>query len=406
MLRPLTIAMATLWMAGAAYGADFFLSPQGDDANSGTLDKPFKTLAQAHRAVRTVKAANQGETPVGGVTVWLRGGRYELAETFVLGPEDSGQEGRPVVYRSYQEERPVLSGGGVIRGWKKVDGELPGLPKAAQGKVWAARVPEAAEGKWSFRQLWAGGKRLTRAGGRTTAKRIFECRMFPCRRARRVRPGPAQDRWRESLKRAWRTAQFAADLKDFPGGKLPGDLGNRNAEVFAIIGGRWATMRVPVASVDGTQLSTAAPMGYFTYYWGGMAMMAAKYGDGGTGHIENALSLLDAPSEWYLDSTAGTVYYFPAGGEDPNAEEFVAPRLEQLLCIRGSSEAPVHFVEFARAAAGARGVANARVRLSPAALLYLWHAGLAALHAGPLRSGQFRARRTSSPNTGYKPPLT
>ena len=163
MLRFLTIMITTLWMTGAAYDAELFVSPQGDNANPGTLDRPFKTLAQAGRApVRTLKTANQGEMPVGGVTVWLREGRYELAETFVLGPEDSGQEGRPVAYRSYEKERPVLSGGRAIRGWKKVEGDLPGLPKAAQGKVWVAGVPEAAEGKWSFRQLWANGKQLTR----------------------------------------------------------------------------------------------------------------------------------------------------------------------------------------------------------------------------------------------------
>ena len=165
MNRKLTFlaALVSLWIAGMVYGADFHVSPQGDDANPGTLDKPFKTLKRARNAVRTLKAANQGKTPTGGVTVWLRGGRYELTEPFVLGPEDSGQFNAPVVFRAYAKEQPVLSGGRVIRGWKQIEGDLPGLPAAAKGKVWVASVPEAKDGKWQFRQLWADGKRLPRA---------------------------------------------------------------------------------------------------------------------------------------------------------------------------------------------------------------------------------------------------
>jgi hypothetical protein len=149
MVRALSmlVAMVSLSMAPIAFGADLHVSPQGDDGNPGTLDKPFKTLERARDAVRTLRERNQGQAPAGGVTVWLRGGRYELRETFVLGPEDSGQEGRPVVYRAYEGECPVLSGGRVIRGWKKVEGNLPGLPEAAHEKVWAA-----GSRRWVFLQ--------------------------------------------------------------------------------------------------------------------------------------------------------------------------------------------------------------------------------------------------------------
>ena len=87
-------------------------------------------------------------------------------------------------------------------------------------------------------------------------------------------------------------------------------------------------------------LTTAAPLGCLSYYWGSMRLMA-----NGSGHVENALSLLDQAGEWYLDRKAGLVYYMPAAGEDPNVLEFVAPKLEQLVCIRGTVERPVTFVE-------------------------------------------------------------
>jgi hypothetical protein len=199
-----------------------------------------------------------------------------------------------------------------------------------------AAVPEARDGKWPFRQLWANGKRLTRARWPKTSEGRFQVVDTSVPTPEAQRPGPAQDRWRESLKHAWRTARFAAeDLKTFPDGKLPHDLGDRNAEVFALIGGQWATMRIPIEKVDGRQLATEVPMGYFTYYWGGMSMVAGGASGAATGHIENAMSLLAAAGQWYLDSKGGLVHYVPAEGEDPNAEEFIAPRLEQLLCLRG-----------------------------------------------------------------------
>lgn len=338
--------MLSLGTLQLTYGAEFYVSPQGDDGSPGTLEEPFKTLDRARDAVRTLKKQHDGKTPDGGVTIWLRGGRYELVEPFVLGPEDSGREGAPTVYRAYAEERPLLSGGRVIRGWRKVEGPLPGLPKAAQEKVWVADVPEAKDSKWSFRQLWANGKRSTRARWPNQGETGFQIVDVSVPKGDALKPGSAQDRWLDSLKRAWRTVQFRPeDLKAFPDGKLPDDLGNRNAEVFTMVGGRWATMRIPIGQVKGLQLTTAVPMGFLTHYWGGMHLMPGRNSGAGTGYVENALSLLDAVGEWYLDAGAGRVYYLPSEGEDPNAEEFVAPKLEQLLCLRGNAETPVRFVE-------------------------------------------------------------
>lgn len=82
------LALTILLNPHAACAADCYVSPQGADANPGTLEKPFRSLTRAQTAVRTMKAARQGKLAEGGLTVWLRGGRYELPETFVLMPED------------------------------------------------------------------------------------------------------------------------------------------------------------------------------------------------------------------------------------------------------------------------------------------------------------------------------
>jgi hypothetical protein len=321
---------------------EFHASPNGNDRNLGTAAKPFETLARARDAVRGVQAGNGGKLPAGGATVWLRGGRYELSETFVLGPEDSGREGAPIVYRAMSGERPILSGGRLIRNWRQVAEDVPGLPEAARGKVWAADIPEARNGKWVFRQLWKNGQRLPRARWPhedETSFRVADASLP----SKEILSDPAAiARWQKELRQSWRTLEFK-DAGALPGGQLGTDLGNGSAELFCRNGGRWATMRIPIASAAGNQVRLKEPAGLLSHYWGDMRLMSSVEG---YGHIENALSLLGYPGEWYLDRNAGRVYYLPPAGEDPNAVELVAPRLEQLLCLRGTADQPVRNVEF------------------------------------------------------------
>jgi hypothetical protein len=100
--------------ATVQYGAELFVATAaggGDDGNAGTRAAPFATLERARTAVRELVA---GSLPAGGVVVWLRGGRYERTATFVLGTPDSGEEGKPVVYRGYPGETARLVGGRVL----------------------------------------------------------------------------------------------------------------------------------------------------------------------------------------------------------------------------------------------------------------------------------------------------
>jgi hypothetical protein len=78
----------------------YFVSPSGNDANPGTLEKPFATLQRAQQASRQ----KHGD-------VFLRGGTYYLPETLVFTEQDSGTKNAPVVFQNYQGEKPVISGG-------------------------------------------------------------------------------------------------------------------------------------------------------------------------------------------------------------------------------------------------------------------------------------------------------
>ena len=123
--------------------ADFYVALNGADHWSGTLpapngkgtDGPFATLVRSRDAVRDLRKSRSRD-----IVVLVREGTYRLAETVVFGLEDSGKGDATVTYAAYPGEKPVFSSGREITGWRKAPARLPGLPKAAQGKVWVADV--------------------------------------------------------------------------------------------------------------------------------------------------------------------------------------------------------------------------------------------------------------------------
>lgn len=70
-----------------------YVSPNGDDSNTGTKDSPLKTLAAAQRVARINSDGSKD------VTVVLRGGEYNISDTLCFTSEDGGQNGRKVTWK-------------------------------------------------------------------------------------------------------------------------------------------------------------------------------------------------------------------------------------------------------------------------------------------------------------------
>src|SRR5687767_6350093 len=81
--------------------SSFYVSTQGNDANTGTLAAPFRSIQRA------ANFAGPGDT------VFIRGGTYR--ET--VRPAHSGSSGAPVVFRPYNNETVTVSGADVVAGW-------------------------------------------------------------------------------------------------------------------------------------------------------------------------------------------------------------------------------------------------------------------------------------------------
>ena len=93
----LTLALGSACLCNAE---PYVVSPSGNDANPGTLEKPFATLQRAQQAVRQKRG-----------DVYLRGGTYYLTAPLVFTASDSGTKDDPVVFRNYRDEHPVINGG-------------------------------------------------------------------------------------------------------------------------------------------------------------------------------------------------------------------------------------------------------------------------------------------------------
>ncbi len=121
----------------------------GDDDNPGTLDRPLRTPAAALRAVRRARAPDQPASIV------LRGGRYRLNATLVLGAADSLTS-----IRAFDGETAVLSGALPLTGLNWTAPKRPGGAHAARLTDEQAAAVAAAGGITALR---VDGRRATRA---------------------------------------------------------------------------------------------------------------------------------------------------------------------------------------------------------------------------------------------------
>jgi len=111
------------------------LVSDGNDNNTGlTTASPLATLEAARDVIR-----DMGHLPAGGVTVWIRGGRYDRTSTFSLTSADSGEATKPIAYRAYQDEEVRITFGTVLDpNWFSLCTDydiLEILPEDANGKI-------------------------------------------------------------------------------------------------------------------------------------------------------------------------------------------------------------------------------------------------------------------------------
>jgi Right handed beta helix region len=388
------LGLSALAQTGARAGrADFYVSLEGKDSWSGTLeapnaaksDGPFATLDRARRAVHDLKKGSRN-TPI---VVMVRGGTYFLPAPLKFERGDSGKANAPIVYDAYPGEKPVISGGKRITGWSN-----------PSGNTWTVKLN--SNEYQNFEALYFNDERRYRP--RTTdnsylyiqrpvlvSERSETCSQPP------PQPGGGEGGGRPGQGQGRRPGGGpgggGGGRPPFGGGRRPGGMGGRFPFPFPGGGGgpggqgprggqggqgrmgeggfvcfdrfyykgddiasnyhsmalgdveildfeKWTMSRLRLKSVD-----TDQHIAYTT----GPTFLASNISGFFPNHrylIENVKEALKKPGEWYLDRCTDppsctnsdgtwTLTYLAKPGENPNQKPVIIPQLPQLLVAEG-----------------------------------------------------------------------
>jgi len=309
LLRSRSIIRSFLPPGGVAAGlvvfaitvqADFFVAPNGSDANPGTKSKPFATLERARDAVRVRNASPSALR--NKITIWLRGGDYFRTHALELTTADSGSSKVPITWRAYKNERVRLLGGRKLTGFRPVTDSavLNRLDENARGHVFQLKLRDL--GITDF------GEMKSRGFGRGT--KTAHCELFFGGRPMTLARWPNEG---EFAKIAGYPDASAG--KDDHGGKMghleggfnyAGDRPRRwqntsNLWVHGYWAYDWANSYEKVASLDVEQrlVKTSPPYGCYGF------RKSQRF------YFLNVLEELDQPGEWFLDRKSGFLYFWP-----------------------------------------------------------------------------------------------
>lgn len=290
-LFALTISVLLCSLSISTYAVTqqkFYVSPSGDDSNTGTAAFPFKTLTKARDAVRTEKAGGM----TGDIIVELADGVYPLISSFSLTDLDSGQnDNARVIYQAETGATPIISGGELVTGW---------VP--AGDDVYYANV-----GTKRFRQLYVNENYAIRAREPDVGsyERIIQWDTIN---------GIDQPRIDASLIENW----------------------NNLGQVEMVIQRQWEQTRLRISNFTITD-DTASILGKSPEANRNTSLGNPLNRDGQGFHFENAFEFLDEPGEWYLNTTEQRLYYKQQNGEDMSTAEVYIPQLEKLVDIDGAN---------------------------------------------------------------------
>ncbi len=309
--------MLLIFGTGNVFSAEIWVSPSGSDQNPGTKEKPLQNIDIAIRKAREMRRLAAAGVP-GGIFINLKGGTYTLDETLFIRPEDAGTAGSPTVIQAAPGERPVISGGTEIGGWKKLSGAVAGLPAAAGREVWVADAPLTGDQVLNFRQLWVNDLKATRA------------QDTPKGQMNRILA------WNHKEQTCW-IPKPRFDIAKVRGLEM-------------LIHQWWAIAILRIRDVqikgDSAKLSFYQPESRVQSEHPWPAPWISKETGNSAFYLTNAIQFLDEPGEWYLDRRAQKIYYWPRKGENMNRAKVIAPVLQTLVKVEGTIDHPVSFFSF------------------------------------------------------------
>lgn len=328
-----------------------YVSPDGDDQNSGTIDKPLATIAAAVR-----KMTNSG----GGV-IWLRGGDYSVTKSISIANQHSGTMISPLFIMAYGDETPVISTA------KKLNPADFSSVNYANDPV-ASKIDSSAQPHIAYVNLFELGWTEEELGEITTKTKpriyvngeethiarypnadeepLYFDFVFDTGSVTSASASNLYNKWIERVASGEFDDRKAEIYTDSNGNKnidhgwsirmidLTPCLWENTGEIYyygnVFEGWEYVTCQIKsfdvltkkMTSVNGTNLgakhSTNSPSGHNTYY------------------LYNAIEALDCEGEWFLDYNTGNLYMY-AGADFLNSEILFSASSINVIDVNNAS---------------------------------------------------------------------
>jgi hypothetical protein len=294
----LIVNSLSLSKTNKAAQAVIYVDPvNGKDSNDGlSLSSALKTIIKARDKVRLINATMSGD-----ILVYLRGGTYIIDSTISFETKDSGENGFNVIYKAYNDEKPVICGGKKVTGWSLYD---------ASKNIYKAVIDTGI----SFRQIYVNGRRAVRA----RIPNLTDIITF---------------------------AGYYTAISSNPFVVNTSEVSNWSKlnEVECVWVAHWHEKRAHISSfetngdkttIDFTSPENASPV--LNQATNEETNHKTSY------YFENAYEFLDEEGEWYLDNDAHILYYKPRSSEDIYNSEVITPVVENLVTLTGN----IHNIQF------------------------------------------------------------
>lgn len=280
------------------HAAEYFVAPDGDDANSGTeIGLPFRTIQRAADAVAA------------GDTCFIRAGVYR--ESVLI--SKSGEKDKPITFSNYRGERAIVDGSDLVASpWVQ-----------AEGNIWKTELRVAQP----IEAIFFDGRMLV------------EARWPDC---------PWEENWVAEKK--WALTGAGTTLGQIESAKLAEsgvDLSGGLAYIKLSKGNNCFT-RAVASHRGGSETLTYDPTGIEGRAWGEDSMPERIKAEGleGNRFFVVARGALDAPGEWWHDIERGELLVIAPDGRQPAAGAVSVKARVAGFEGRGTSDVIIEGLEF------------------------------------------------------------
>lgn len=300
----------------------FYISPEGDDRNSGNAESPWKSLPRAAEALKDCLAQDRGGSEI---VLNLAPGVHYLRETLVFGPEQCGGKDIKVTIRGSEAGGAVISSGVSLDSWEKLEDDLTDLPVELKHKIWVAQLPEGTR----VNTVYSPNGPIPRARGKAIQPQKLD---LPNKKDGPRTFGPNGD--------AGLGGVLSHEGFVFLEGAIQPAQDLDEAEFLIIPKMQWTMNILPLKSVDFEKryVELAKPCTYPI----GIPHCAPE----GSIWLENSLSVIK-PGSWVYHAKTARLYYCPASGT-PEAGLEAGSLIEYIRLEGASDNQPVENIHLER----------------------------------------------------------